>query len=52
VKLLADQNIRVQTVEFLRQLGHDVVDTRELGLQKASDQDVALAAEREDKAER
>lgn len=49
MRLLLDQNLRVQTKEFLRQLGYDVVDTRDLGLSRATDREIAEVAVREDR---
>jgi len=40
MRLLLDQNLRVQTKAFLRQLGHDVVNTRDLGLARATDREI------------
>jgi len=37
IKLLLDQNLRVETVQFLRRLGLDAVSTRELGMELATD---------------
>jgi predicted nuclease of predicted toxin-antitoxin system len=44
VTFLLDQNIRADTLEFLRTLGLDVTSTRELGLQQASDDEIAKVA--------
>ncbi len=44
MRLLLDQNLRVQTKTFLRGLGHDVVDTRDLGMARASDAQIAETA--------
>ncbi|MCS7282831.1 MAG: DUF5615 family PIN-like protein [Anaerolineae bacterium] len=49
MRLLLDQNLRVQTKEFPRQLGYDVVDTRDSGLSRATDREIAEAAMREDR---
>ena len=40
MQLFCDQNIMVETVEFLRQQGHDVSSTREVGLALAPDDEV------------
>jgi len=40
MQLFCDQNIMVETVAFLRQQGHDVSSTREVGLAVASDDEV------------
>lgn len=45
MKFLLDQNISPKTTIFLRALGHDAVDTRDLGLTEADDAtlwDIAL----------
>jgi predicted nuclease of predicted toxin-antitoxin system len=49
MRLLLDQNLRVQTKTFLRELGYDVIDTRDLGLMRASDREIAEVAKREDR---
>ncbi len=36
MRFLLDQNLRVQTKRFLQQLGHDVIDTRDLELERAT----------------
>jgi len=38
MRFLLDQNLSPKTTSFLKELGHDVLDTRVLGLEKASDQ--------------
>ena len=40
IKLLLDQNLSPKTTSFLRDLGWDVVDLRELGRAAASDEEV------------
>ena len=40
MKLLADNDVYKITVDFLRQHGHDVVNAKELGLNKASDKEL------------
>lgn len=47
MRLLLDQNLRIQTKEFLRQLGYDVVDTRNLGLSRATDREIVEVAIKE-----
>jgi len=44
VKILADMPISPRSAEFLRELGHQVVHTIDLGLSKASDQEIMLQA--------
>lgn len=41
LKLLLDQNLRVETLPFLRGLGLDVVSTRELGMATTVDDAIA-----------
>ena len=40
MKFLADMGISLRTVEWLRQLGHDVVHLRDRGLQKLPDDEI------------
>lgn len=40
MRLFCDQNIMVETAQFLRRQGHDVVSTRDVGLSEAPDEDV------------
>ena len=40
MRFLADAGISPKTIEFLRRLGHDAVHVRDLGMQRASDQQV------------
>ena len=40
MKFLADMGISLRTVEWLRQLGHDVVHLRDKGLQKLPDDEI------------
>jgi predicted nuclease of predicted toxin-antitoxin system len=50
VRLLLDQNLSPETSLFLREeLGLDVTDTRELGLQGASDAEIAERAMRDER---
>ena len=49
MRLFCDQNIMVETVEFLRRLGHDVRGTRDVGLALAPDDDVLAFAIRENR---
>lgn len=51
LRLLLDQNLRVETSDFLRQLELelDVVSTRELRMSRASDRDIAEVAVAEDR---
>ncbi len=44
IKLLLDQNLRTETLHFLRSLGLDVTSTRELGMSAATDQEIAQYA--------
>jgi len=38
VRFLVDQNISPRTTQFLRSLGHDALDTRDLSLEEAPDE--------------
>jgi len=40
MKFLADMGISLRTVEWLRQLGHDVLHLRDRGLQKLPDDEI------------
>lgn len=40
MRFLADAGISPKTIEFLKQLGHDAVHVRTLGLQSAPDPDL------------
>ncbi len=44
MKFLADMGISLRTVEWLRQLGHDVVHLRDRGLQKLPDDEILALA--------
>jgi ADP-heptose:LPS heptosyltransferase len=44
MRFLADAWISPETVKFLRQLGHDAVHVRELGLQRAADRELVELA--------
>jgi predicted nuclease of predicted toxin-antitoxin system len=44
MKFLADQDVYQVTVEFLRNLGHDVLRASDAGLARASDSDLLLYA--------
>ena len=44
VTFLLDQNIRADTLEFLRTLGLEVTSTRELGLEQAPDDEIVMVA--------
>jgi predicted nuclease of predicted toxin-antitoxin system len=47
MRFLADAGISPKTVEFLREIGHDVVHVRELNMQRAADEVVADRARAE-----
>ena len=49
IKLLLDQNLRVETLEFLRSLNLDVTSTRELDLKKATDDEIMEVATEKDR---
>lgn len=40
MRFFCDQNITLETVDFLRGVGHDVVGTRDVGLAEALDDEV------------
>lgn len=47
MKFLADQDVYQPTVNFLRAIGHDVVCVREIGMARASDEEILKQAHRE-----
>jgi predicted nuclease of predicted toxin-antitoxin system len=47
LRLLLDQNLRVETKGFLVGLGVDAISTRDLGLERASDAEIAVVARTE-----
>ena len=47
--LFCDQNTMVETAEFLRRQGHDVVCTRDVGLDLAPDDEVMAFAIKQDR---
>ncbi|MCP4702200.1 MAG: hypothetical protein GY862_35875 [Gammaproteobacteria bacterium] len=47
MKFLADMNISLRTVEWLRARGHDASYLREQGLQRETDENILLKARRE-----
>ena len=49
MRFLADAGISPKTVEFLKQLGHDTVHVRELGMQRAVDHEIIDRARRDDR---
>ncbi|MEM7016191.1 MAG: DUF5615 family PIN-like protein [Pseudomonadota bacterium] len=49
MKFLADMNISLRTVEWLRAQGYDAVHLQEEGLQRAIDEDVLAKARIEDR---
>jgi len=49
VRFLADAGISPKTVEFLKQLGHDTVHVRDLGMQRAVDYEIIDRARRDDR---
>ncbi len=44
MKFLLDQNVYLKTALFLRNLGHDVVRVAEIGLERATDEELLLKA--------
>ncbi|WP_134217009.1 DUF5615 family PIN-like protein [Pelotomaculum schinkii] len=49
MRFLADMGISNRTVKWLRQKGYDAIHLSEEGLQRLSDQDVLLKAQRENR---
>lgn len=49
MKLLLDQDIYRATIQFLRNLGHDVVTASDLGLSRAPDIDLLKAAHQQER---
>lgn len=44
IKLILDQNLRAETLPFLRGMGLDVTSTRELGMETTSDEEIGAWA--------
>ena len=44
MRFLADQDVYYITIEWLRKEGHDVVMAREIGMQRATDQELLKKA--------
>ena len=49
MRILCDQNIMAETVEYIRSLEHDVVSTRETGLASATDEEILRVAVNQDR---
>jgi predicted nuclease of predicted toxin-antitoxin system len=49
MRFLADQDVYQVTLEFLRTLGHHVLTAAELGMSRASDDDLLREATRQDR---
>ena len=49
MKFLADQDVYQITVDFLRELGHDLVRARDVELNRASDDDILEYAYHDDR---
>ena len=47
MKILTDETVSNSTIQFLRNLGNDVLDVREVGLGGKPDEDVAAFAQAE-----
>jgi predicted nuclease of predicted toxin-antitoxin system len=47
VRFLLDQDVYATTVQFLRGLGHDVVQVAELGMAQADDTDLLMVAQQQ-----
>jgi len=50
MRLFCDQNIPLETLDFLRSLGYDVLSTRDVGMSRVDDEEVLQYAIREDRA--
>lgn len=50
MKFKIDQNIPEEAAELLRSAGHDAMTTREQGLTRASDSEIARVCREEDRA--
>jgi predicted nuclease of predicted toxin-antitoxin system len=44
MRFLADAGLSARTVEFIRQIGHEAVHVREIGLQRATDAEIVARA--------
>jgi predicted nuclease of predicted toxin-antitoxin system len=49
MRFLADAGISPETANYLRQLGHDAIHVRELGLQRAADDELVKLARAQDR---
>lgn len=49
MRFLADHDVYASTVEWLRQQGHDVVTAKDLGMQRAADEDLLAKAKEIDR---
>jgi predicted nuclease of predicted toxin-antitoxin system len=49
MRLFCDQNIPLETIAFLRSLGHDVLSTRDAGMSRAADEEILQHAIQEDR---
>lgn len=49
MKLLLDQNIRLETLEFLRDMKIDAISTREIKLERADDDEIVNVAKKLDR---
>jgi len=49
MRFLVDQDVYQVTIEWLKKEGHDVVTAKELGMQRAADQDLLKKAKEKDR---
>lgn len=49
MRFLSDQDVYKITIDMLKEMGHDVITAKELGMQRASDEDLLKFAREDDR---